>query len=134
MFVLDTSVTMMWCYDDEASADSEALLDRLRSDGATVPALWAVEVANALLVGERRQRLSEAELVSFLRLLETLPITIDSLPPMHVLGPVRVLARGQTLSVYDASFLELALRTGLPLATFDKRLRAAAERVGVTML
>jgi len=134
MFVLDTSVTMTWCYDDEASADSEALLDRLRSEGATVPALWAVEVANALLVGERRQRLSEAELLGFLRLIQTLPIAIDSLTPMDILGPVRGLARDQSLSVYDVSFLELALRRGVPLATFHRRLRTAAERVGVAVL
>lgn len=93
-----------------------------------------MEVANALLVGERRHRLSEAELLGFLRLLRTLPIAIDSLTPMDVLGPVRILARDHALSVYDASFLELALRRGAPLATFNKRLRTAAGRVGVGIL
>ncbi len=134
MFVLDTSMTMTWCFEDETSPVAEQVLDRLRAEGAQVPSLWPVEVANAVLVGERRNRMNEARLAAFLRLLRALPITIEEVEWSNVLGPVRGLARDQRLSVYDASFLELALRSGLPLATADRRIRAAAERVGVELL
>ena len=134
MLVLDTSITMTWCFADESSPTSAGVLRRVEAEGATVPSLWPVEVANALLVGERRRRLTEADLSRFLRLLHALPLRIEEVAWPTVLGPVRVLARDQRLSVYDASFLELALRSGLPLATQDQRLRAAAERVGLELV
>lgn len=134
MFVLDTSVAMAWCFEDESSPASEAMLDRLRAEGALVPALWSVEVANALLIGQRRQRLNAVGLAAFLRLVETLPVSVDNSAPMDVLRRVRGLAQEQSLTVYDASFLELAIRRGLPLASRDRRLATAAERAGVDLL
>lgn len=134
MFVLDTSITMMWCFADETTPFSTALLRRLRAEGARVPSLWPLEVANALLVGERRHRLTTADLSRFLALIQTFPITIDEVSLPGALGPVRALARDQRLSVYDASYLDLALRSALPLATQDRRLRTAAELLGVDLV
>jgi predicted nucleic acid-binding protein len=133
--VLDTSMTMTWGFEDEVSGLAEAVLDRVLVDGAHVPSVWPLEVANALLIGERRGRLSRLQIDRFLQVLEGLRITVDSdAVPQLVFGRISTLAREQRLSVYDASYLDLALRRGLPLATLDGRLRAAAERLGVPVV
>ena len=99
--------------------------------GAIVPAIWHLEVANALLVGERRGRCEQADTSSWTAFLSSLPIAVDEHSGARVLGDVLALARAQNLSAYDAAYLELALRRGLPLATLDKRLKTAAAAVGV---
>lgn len=133
--VLDTSMTMTWGFEDEVSGLAEAVLDRVLADGAHVPSVWPLEVANALLIGERRGRLNRVQIVRFLRILEGLRITVDGdAVPRVVFGRISTLAREERLSVYDASYLDLALRRGLPLATLDGRLQAAAERVGVPVV
>lgn len=133
-FVTDSSVTMAWCFEDEASAYADAILDRLVVEEAVVPALWPLEVANVLLVGERRARLTAADSARFLALLASLPITTDDETPQRALREILSLGREQRLSAYDAAYLELAMRLGIPLATQDDRLREAANHLGVAVI
>lgn len=133
-FVLDASVAMAWCFADEATEYTESLLDSPRGTLATVPAIWPLEVANVLLVAERRGRLTQAQIVRFAQLLASLPITVDDAILAGALCPVLALAREQGLSAYDAAYLQLAMREGLALATQDARLRDAATRVGVALV
>lgn len=133
-FVLDASVTMTWCFINETTPYTLEILNRLRTEGATVPTLWPLEVANTLLVGERRRRVTEAEIVTFVQTLQALTITVDDAAVTNAWGPVLALGRAQGLSAYDAAYLELAMRQGLPLATIDTRLSAAAARVGVPLV
>lgn len=135
MFVLDASVTMMWCFPNEATALSEALLDRLRAERARVPSVWPLEVVNTLLLGERQHRLSPADVATFVRLVQALPIDVDAPSGLGLaLGAIRAIGKEQGLTSYDASYVELALREGLPLATADGRMRAAAVRLGVPLI
>ena len=132
MFVIDTSVAMAWCFQDEATQATEAVLDLLRTDQAVVPAIWPLEVANVLLVAERRGRLTEAQASRFLELLAQLPINVDT-SPTDMAGIVAT-GRRHTLSSYDASYLLLAERLGATLATLDKPLAKAARKAGVQLL
>jgi predicted nucleic acid-binding protein len=110
---------------------AQAVEDSLSMASAVVPGLWPLEVANALLVGERRSRATEANVTTFLRLLAALPIALDDDTASRAWQHSLHLARSHRLSVYDAAYLELALRQGLPLATLDDRLAAAAAAAGV---
>jgi predicted nucleic acid-binding protein len=130
-FVVDSSVTVAWFFEDESDAYAEAVEDALASAIAWVPSLWPLEVANALVVGERRKRTTEAKVAPFLNLLRSLPITLDDETATQAWQESLHLALAHYLSVYDAAYLELALRRGLPLATLDDRLKAAAAAVGV---
>lgn len=130
-FVLEASVTLAWCFEDERSAYADRLLDGMVPAGAAVPAIWPLEVANALLVAERRRRLTRAKAARTHHVLEGLPITIDSESAARAFDQILELARAHHLSVYDAAYLELALREGLALATLDERLRRAARHAGV---
>ncbi|MCX6022554.1 MAG: type II toxin-antitoxin system VapC family toxin [Chloroflexi bacterium] len=128
---LDASVTMAWCFPAESNAYAEGVLDFLRRDSAIVPPVWRLEVANVLLVGERRARLTSAQTQRFLQLLQSLPIAVaedDAFSRWDMLLP---LARDHELSAYDASYLALANFRGVQLATQDARLRAAAIKCGV---
>ena len=130
-FVLDASVALAWGLKDEATPYSVAVLASTERERAVVPAIWAPEVANVVLVSERRGRLTVVESVAYLRDLAEMTVDVDDAVPAATWGPVISLARAHGLSAYDASYLELALRRGLPLATQDNRLRAAAAQVGV---
>ena len=132
-FVLDNSVVMVWGFDDEADLYAETLLDMMPTARAHVPALWPLEVANVLLVGERRKRLTAADTARFLSLLGAFPITVDEETTVRAWVETLALARAQNLSAYDAAYLELAMRRGLPLATLDEKLKAAAAAVGVSL-
>jgi len=132
-FVLDASVTLAWCFKDESDVRAAKALGHLSSTTGVVPSIWGLEVANALLVAERRGRLSAAEATDVVELLRELRIEIDPTPREIVFGPVLSLARAQKLSAYDSAYLELALREGLPLATLDVRLAEAAEKLGVDL-
>ncbi len=135
MLTLDSSITMAWVFEDEWSPLAQSVYDRLRGGFAHVPTIWPFEVGNSLLVGERRHRLSQADVVRFMAVLQGLPIVIDVEAGLDmVFGPVSALAREHGLTVYDACYLELALRRGVPLATLDRRLRQAAARVGVPVV
>ena len=130
-FVLDCSLTVAWFFEDEADAYAQAVEDSLPSTAAIVPTLWPLEVANALLMGERRKRATEAKATKFLGLLKALPIIVDDETAVRAWQESIYLARMHQLSVYDAAYLELALRRGLTLATLDDKLAAAANAVGV---
>lgn len=129
--VLDASSVLSWCFEDEGGPDSDALIDRVAVHGALVPALWSLEVANALVVAERRDRITRADSDEFLAMLEELPITVDAGTASRAFHETTALARDHALSSYDASYLELALRAQLPLATNDEPLLRAAARLGV---
>jgi predicted nucleic acid-binding protein len=133
-FVVDNSVVMAWCFVDEASAYADGVLARLVDDQAVVPGIWPLEVANVLLVAERRKRLAEADCARFLSLLSGLPIAVEQESPQRMFSEIFALARENGLSSYDASYLDLAMRSGLPLATLDRGLREAAKRSNVPLL
>lgn len=133
-FVLDCSVTMAWCFLDEADDYADALLESLAKTKAVVPSLWPLEVANVLLVAERRHRLTAAQSMHFLDLLAALPILVDKETGDHAWSTSLSLAREHSLSSYDATYLDLAMRSGLPLATTDERLVRTARRVGAHIL
>ncbi|MGZ3470566.1 MAG: type II toxin-antitoxin system VapC family toxin [Isosphaeraceae bacterium] len=132
-FVLDGSVTMVWGFEDEADEYAEAILERMPDLQAHVPSLWPLEVANALLVGERRRRITSAETARFLAILGAFPITVDEQTVAHAWTDTMHLARAHNLSSYDAAYLELAIRLGLPLAALDGKLKTAAGAMGVPL-
>ena len=133
-FVLDCSVTMAWVFPDEANESTDALRESLLKDSAVVPVLWPIEVGNVLLVATRRERISVNDWPRIRDDLEALPIDIDPESCDRVLDTVLPLANEYALSVYDAMYLELALRRGLPLATLDQKLIAAGKAAGVEVL
>ena len=130
--VLDASVVMSWCFEDEGSAHTEALLDRVGESGALVPPIWSLEVANVMLVAERSGRLTEAQSTRFAALLSQLPISTSDV--RQGIDDLAGWGRRFALSSYDASYLGLAETSGLPLATLDTRLAEAAAAAGVTVL
>ena len=132
-FVLDCSVVLAWCFEDEGGRYAERVLESLTEDEAVVPAFWPLEVVNALLVAERGKRVKEADSVRFVSLLRSLPIEIDGETATRAMGETMAIARRETLSAYDAAYLELAMRRGVPLATLDKTLKKATKRVGATL-
>jgi len=132
-FVLDNSVVMAWCFEDENNALADAVLDQLQSKVAMVPAIWPLEVGNVLLVAERRGRLSEADSARFLTMLSALPIQSETETRQRAMSDILFLAREYKLSTYDASYLDLAMREGVPLATLDKGLQRAATQCQVSL-
>jgi len=132
--VLDASITLAWCFEDQATALSDSVRDRLTDEPALVPELWPFEVANALVTAERRGRLTGSQASRFVQLLNQLPITVEELGRAGVLGAARALAQTSELTAYDASYLFLAASGGVPLATTDRALREAALRTGVALI
>ena len=134
LLVLDCSVAVAWCFDDEATPFHDALLDRVQAEGAVAPPLWVSEVANVLLNAGRRGRIASAAVRERLALLDMLPIEIDIVGTGPVWrSAVLALAEAEGLTFYDASYLELAIRRGLGLASSDAALRRAASRRGVQL-
>jgi predicted nucleic acid-binding protein len=133
-FVIDTSVVMSWCFKDETNRYADGILDLLEEATALVPSIWPLEVGNVLLVAERRKRLSEADSMRLITLLSELPIIVEQEPPERLIHEILTLAREHKLSSYDASYLDLAMRKGLSLATIDKNLIAAAKRSRVPIV
>jgi len=130
-FVLDASIAACWAFDDEDHPTAAMALQRIRADEARVPAIWWFEVRNALIVQERHGRISAADTAAFLRLLTQLGVTVDRSPEE---AGVLALARDRRLTVYDASYLELARRERCALATLDTDLAAAARVENVVLL
>jgi predicted nucleic acid-binding protein len=133
-FVVDTSIVMSWCFQDETSPLADFVLDSLVKAAAFVPAVWPLEIGNVLLVAERRRRLNESGTARFLSLLSDLPIVVEQEPPERMFKEILALAREHKLSSYDASYLDLAMRKGLALATLDGDLAAAARRSRVPLV
>jgi predicted nucleic acid-binding protein len=130
-FVLDGSTALAWCFTDENSAYADAVARKLPTLGALVPTIWHLEVANAMVVGERRGRCDRGDTLKWTAFLSSLSISVDEHIGSRVFSEVVDLARAQGLSTYDAAYLELALRRGLPLATLDDPLKEAALAAGV---
>lgn len=134
MFVIDASLALAWCFEDEASPRADAALEGLALDGAVAPAIWPYEIANALRSAERRGRIDEREMLGLTRLLGALPVDVEETPLARALAEILPLARALALSAYDASYVELALRRGVPLATADDQLAQAALAAGAQLL
>ena len=130
-FVVDNSVIMAWCFEDENNDYTESILSALKAAAGLVPSIWPLEITNVLLVAERRKRLSKTDSTRFLSLVNNLPIQVIQEEPERITKEIFTLARDQQLSSYDASYLDLAIRHGLPLATQDEKLRKAAHRCKV---
>lgn len=133
-FVIDSSVALAWILPDEQDARTDSLADALESAPACAPALWSLEVGNALLTAQRRKRLTDREAERLFKALEALPIEFDSAPPAKVASAVFALAKKLGLTAYDAAYVELAKRRSLPLATLDSALAEGARKVGVPVL
>jgi predicted nucleic acid-binding protein len=131
--VIDASAALAWIF-ERADPGELALADRLLNDLATrpvwVPSLWHLEVANALLTAERRGVVKEAQVIDYLQRISKLPILTDDVEVLHRQEAIMALGRQFHLTAYDASYLELALRTGSTLATFDARLATAMHQIG----
>ena len=132
-FVVDNSVVMSWCFKDETNNYADTVLDRLTELVAVVPSIWPLEVVNVLLVAERQKRLSESDSIRFLTLLSQLPILVEYERP-EMMKALLALARSNNLSSYDASYLDLAMRKGVPIATLDNKLIKAAKRIDIPIL
>jgi predicted nucleic acid-binding protein len=135
-FVLDASVALSWLLRDADAREASypfAVLKALRAGGVTasVPMTWGLEIANVLARAERKDQVTEAQSESFLELLQAMQIEADSATFTQALADTLQLARRYRLSSYDASYLQLALRAALPLATLDEDLRRAAQKAGV---
>jgi len=130
-FVVDASIALSWYLPGETSAVSEAAFARLRDADAIAPILWWLEIRNTLVISERRQRITPAQIIQILTRLGELPVRLDAAPDSET---VLALARAHGLTVYDAAYLELALRLAIPLATLDRALAAAAPSAGVELL
>jgi predicted nucleic acid-binding protein len=127
-------MTMAWCFPDEATAHTEAVFDSLQGDSEVfVPVLWPYEVTNVLLLALRKGRISSAQAREFVNDLEAMHTSVDDGTP-HVWGKVFGLANAHRLTIYDAAYLELSMRQGLPLASLDSDLNKAAEAVGVALV
>jgi predicted nucleic acid-binding protein len=133
-FVLDNSVALTWCFEDERTPATTALLEQIGEAGALAPILWPLEALNGLLVAERRGRLDAPRRRLLAGFLSALPIRLDDETASQVWTATMRLAERFALSSYDAAYLELAQRRRLPLATLDQDLRAAAAALGVTVL
>lgn len=134
MFVIDASVVLAWCFEDESSADADLVLERLELEDALAPAHWPLEIANALRAAERRGRIEAAELPRLRALLAALPVEVAPVELMTAIVGVLDAARTYDLTAYDAAYLDLASVRGLPLATVDERLRAACGLAGVEVV
>lgn len=132
-FVLDCSVVFAWFFADEANSYADAVAESLLQTTAIVPSLWTLEVANTLIVGERRRRSTQAQADTFLSRLTRLPIMVDDETAQQAWSATLDLARQHVLSSYDACYLELALRKNAPLATLDENLKKVATKIGVSL-
>lgn len=132
-FVLDCSIVLAWYFMDEKDPYADAVAAGLPNSTALVPSLFHLEIANNLVVGERRRRSTQAQATAFLGRLAALPIVVDAQTVQRAWTETIALARTHGLSAYDAAYLELAVRQSLPLATLDDKLKNAASALGVPL-
>lgn len=130
-FVLDCSIVMAWCFEDEITDYSEQVFESFSHVTAIVPALWPLEVSNALLTAERKKRIATIKSIEFKESLGLLPIQIDYETSKRAMGSIMEVAREMRLTIYDACYLELAMRNSLPLATFDNDLIRAVQKLNL---
>lgn len=133
-FVLDNSVTMRWFFGDgkpQELAYAGAVLEAMKDASAAVPVVWGLEVANVIAKAESQGLVTEARSEAFLEMLKGVEIHPDTATFSQALSDTLQIARRYRLSAYDAAYLELALREGLPLATLDEDLQKAAKKAGV---
>jgi len=130
-FTIDNSIVMGWCFGDEDNEYADKVLASLESAEAIAPSIWPLELGNVLVVAERRKRLNESDTIHFLALINDLPITVIQESPERMTKEILALARTQQISTYDASYLDLAMYRGLPIATQDSGLKKAAKQCGV---
>ena len=128
---MDASVALAWAFPDEASDYAEEVLIALNGGTIVVPALWAIEITNAVLVAERRKRVAQPEVRRFVELLRELTFVMDSQGVAESVSNILPLGREHGLSAYDAAYLDVAMRHGAPLATLDGGLRKAGRKAGV---
>jgi predicted nucleic acid-binding protein len=133
-FVVDSSVALSWCFEDERTPATKALLERVGESGAIAPQLWPAEVLNGLMMAERRQRIDASRRRQLADFLRDLPIALDPDTTVQFWDATQDLAERFRLTVYDAIYLELAQRRHLALASLDKALRQAATTLGVPVL
>jgi len=134
-FVLDASVVLTWCFPDENTALAQHVAHRFtQGDTALAPSFWPHEVLNALLAGEKRKRISNKMVQSFLDDLAVLPVTLEQFPAGIVFDRMQSLSRKHGLTAYDAAYLDLALDTGLALATADEALVRACKSAGAALV
>jgi predicted nucleic acid-binding protein len=133
--VVDASVVLTWCFPDENSALARKVAQMFKQgDSAIAPSFWPHEVLNALLVGERRKRISTVLVRTFLSDVGALPITLQEVPAEAVFDRIQSLSRAHGLTTYDAAYLDLAQSNGLPLATLDVDLIRACSKTGVELI
>jgi predicted nucleic acid-binding protein len=134
-FVVDASVVLTWCFPDENSALTQKVAQMFKQgDSAIAPSFWPHEVLNALLVGERRKKISTVLVRTFLSDVGALPITLQEVPAEAVFDRIQSLSRAHGLTTYDAAYLDLAQSNGLPLATLDVDLIRACSKTGVELI
>jgi predicted nucleic acid-binding protein len=132
--VIDASVTLAWCFPDEATPHADALRGRVTVVGAVVPPHWRIEIENTVRVAERRHRIGAEHVMDFVRFIRAQIIEVDDRPLQTTFGDLMPLARQHSLSVYDAAYVELASRRGLPLATLDANMQRAAQEMGIDLI
>ncbi len=125
---MDASVALAWCFEDERSDYADRVLASFVE--ALVPSNWPLEISNALVLARRRKRIEAANILRFVRFLEELPVVIDPLTAEKAMKETRTIAESRGLTAYDAAYLELAMRQGVPLATLDDDLRRAMTEAG----
>lgn len=132
-FVLDCSLAMAWCFEDESSPQTDAVLENFIKTRAVVPTIWPLEVANVLLLAQQKKRITELHAASFIEALAALPIIIDPSTSSRAMHSIFLLAKELSLTIYDAAYLELALREKIPLVTLDKALIKAAKKMHIPL-
>ena len=129
--VIDASMALAWCFPDEASGYADGVLVALEGHAILVPALWPIDITNAVLTAERRKRVRQSEVRRFVELLNGLTVIMDSQSVAESLGNIFPIAREYGLSAYDAAYLDVAVRYGAPLATLDSTLQKAGRKAGI---
>lgn len=132
-FVLDCSITMAWCFEEENNNYSDSVLERLKNSTAIVPTIWPLEVANVLLIAKKKKRVTEVQSANFVEALSALPIVIDKSTSSRAMHSIFIIAEKTDLSIYDAAYLELAIREKIPLLTLDNGLIKASKKLRIPL-
>ena len=132
--ILDCSIVMAWCFNDESTPGTNQIQDRMANEAAVVPGLWYLEITNVLAMAEKRKRITPQGSQQFLQLLSILDIQVDDDAPRRAFNHLLPLCRTHGLTSYDAAYLDLSIRRQIPLATLDDALRKAATTLGLPVL